>query len=254
VETLDDLKKEFISYGGSPELLKDFKDLKTAKGLLEIQKKVFELKQGSNVKVKDPDSIKESFRQMEELRSKDISTLDQQSDEYRIHQNRINEHENKIRVQFGLQPKPFMILDETLDNVISLGDEAVKEYLSGLPKNLKSETEDRISQLLHVRKREKEIDQEHVNFVLSISEKLQLLSSFKPEQYLIKNEKLIPNKAYIRWKHDLFDLKRKLDRKIRLEKSLEENEVNGFKVDKRGSIYKLSEKVDALIKKHDLKE
>jgi len=30
VETLDDLKKEFISYGGSPELLKDFKDLKTA--------------------------------------------------------------------------------------------------------------------------------------------------------------------------------------------------------------------------------
>jgi hypothetical protein len=254
VETIEDYKKDFISYGGSPELLKDFRDVETAKGLVEIQKKVFELKQGSNAKVKDPDSVKESFRQMEYLRSKDISTLDPNSDEYRIHQNRINEQENKIRVQLGLQSKPFMILDETLNNVISLGDDAVKEYLSGLPKNLKPEIEDRISQFLHVRKREKEIEQEHVNFVLYASEKLEFLSGFKPEQYNIKDGKLKPNKAYLKWKDDLFALKRNLDRKIRLEASLEANQVNDFRVDKRGSIYKLSEKVDALIKKHDLKE
>jgi hypothetical protein len=254
VETLDDLKKEFISYGGSPELLKDFKDLKTAKSLTEIQKKVFDLKQGSNVNVKDSNSIKESFRQLEELRARDLSTLDTDSDEYRVHQNRIIELENKIRLQLNLKTKPFLILDETLGNVISLGNDSVQEYLSELPKNIKSDSVDRINQIVQVRKREKEIEQEHVNFVLSVSEKLQSLSGFKPEQYNIKNDKLIPNKSYIRWKADLFDLKRNLDRKIRLEKSLEENEVNGFKVDKRGSIYKLSEKVDALIKKHDLKE
>ncbi len=254
METLDDLKKEFISYGGSPELLKDFKDLKTAKSLTEIQKKVFDLKQGSNVNVKDSNSIKESFRQFEELRARDLSTLDTDSDEYRVHMNKLTEYENKIRVQLNLKPKPFLTLDETLGNVISLGKEAVQEYLSGLPKNNKSDSVDRISQLMHVRKREKEIEQEQLNFILSISDKLQLLSSFKPEQYNIKDGKLKPNKEYMKWKDDLFALKRNLDRKIRLERSREENQVNDFKIDRRSSIYKLSDKVNDLITKYDLSE
>lgn len=256
METIEDYKTDFLKYGGSPELIKDFKDLKTSKSLVDMQRKIFELKSGSNIKVKD-DSVKQAFKELEELKSKDISLLDLDSDEYREYQNKITEHENKIRLQLGLSIKPYLVLDSTLENLVNLDNgmygEACTEFLKSQGKATKEGIEDRLNQLVFVQQREKEIEDERIELIMKISEKLNFLSGFLPQQYNIdKQGNMIPNKVYIDWKEDLFNMKRQLDKRIRLEKSLEDN--MDIKADKRGSIYKLFEKVNSLIQKYDLKE
>jgi hypothetical protein len=253
VDTIENYKQEYLKVGGDPELLKDFKDLKTSKSLSEMQKRIFELKQGSNAKVKDPDTVKQSFKKLEELRGKDISGLDDNSDEYRIIQNQIIEKENKIRLQLGLQPKPFMVLDSTLNNLIQLGPEACTEYVKTIPIARRSDIEDRISQLSASRRMEEEREQEYLNFVMETSEKLNFLSGVTPQQYNIdKAGQMTANPVYQKWVKDIFQIQTALNKKVLLAQSLENNME--IKQDHRGSIYKLSEKVDALIKKHDLKE
>ena len=87
-----------------------------------------------------------------------------------------------------------------------------------------------------------------------ISDQVQSLTKIHPEQYLIVNEQLQPNPVYNKLKTDLFNLKRKLEKKIKLESSLESNQVNDFQIDRRNSIYKLHAKVSDIITKYQLKE
>ena len=250
---LTQLKEDFIKYGGSSDLLEQFTDEQTSQDIVSLQKQLYLLKTGDR-QIENSDQVKLDLEKLNELRSADISNLSTESDQFREHINSIRLLENRIKMTLGLKPKEFLILDDTLETVIALGEDACKEYIEQLPNHLKGETEDRINQLIAVKKMEQEREREYLEFIAETSEKLSFLSSFKPEQYVIIEGALKPNKSYQKWLADIFSIKKKLDKRIQLEKSLEENQVNDFKSDKRSSVYKLKEKVESLIKRYDLKE
>lgn len=216
----------------------------------ELKKSFLDFRNGEGAK--NTDIVKRSFEKLEELRGMDISSMDTESDDYRKHINAQLMLENVIRQQCGLEDKEYLILDSTLNDIIRLG--AQEEFIEGLPTNQKGEIKDRINQIVTIQQRKQEREENYISFVAEVSDRLSVLEKVHPEQYLIVDGELKPNPKYLRWVRDLFSLKKKLDKQKMLEESLAKNEVNDFQQDKRGSIYRLSEKVDGIITKYDLKE
>lgn len=193
--------------------------------------------------------IEESMSRLEALQNEDTSGMDQDSDVFREYKNKVLKIENDVRIKLGLEPKPYHILDKHLVTIIRLGAE--DEYLSTLEKYQHEEVNKRISDIKFVKERTETQELERLELLENLSDRIEQVESYKPEAYILDRQgHMIPNRIFNRWKDEIFSIKAKIENQIKLAESLNKEELENL--DKRKSIFKLQEKINALIKKYDL--
>jgi hypothetical protein len=236
--------------------------------LNELNKKIDELEGQLNVsdsyvpniEIVNVDNVLE---QLEAVRESNILIQVPSTDEEREAKNKETALENKLRLQLGLQPKGYFILDKDLELLIALDSGSMgrscKEFISKFQedKGLMKELEFRVNELVNIRIAEQDRETARLNFLADSAYKLEQLGKYRPEQFThARNQKnevvIVDNPAYAVWKKDILELSAKINNQIKAVNSISQ-EFPEETPDRRESLFKLQKKIDALIEQHQLK-
>jgi hypothetical protein len=252
---LEEMKNDYISYGGLPEELESITDESVIELMVNSQKQIHELLQKEK---EGDDSAKSDLEKLQEL--KEIPFPEIGTEEYILHTNNLVELENKIRSRFNLPAKPKEYTDKDLVELLTLDDMRIGQNCNMFLQSIENlgtrkDYQYRLQRISNTLGYEARAQEEHLEFLSVTSENLETLSQNPLERWIqSKNGSVVANRMFQVWKDELLEIRRKLQARIRADASVEKDSGGEFKPDKRTSVYKLKSKVDSLIEKYHLEE
>ncbi|PKO02830.1 MAG: hypothetical protein CVU43_05770 [Chloroflexi bacterium HGW-Chloroflexi-5] len=244
---IEELKTEYIQLGGNEADVKDETDVDTIVFLCNLQKSIAELDSDSN----DNSENQSDLDLISNLKAEQ-EALPYDSELWRMHQNAIRFHENKLRSQLGLQPKPFEVLDSDLSKLLQLDGNVIgqtcREFLHlRFPDDAPAQKaiEHRLTEMKNTIDivKEQQLDKAAFdNYVDKSWESLKVV----PVRYTEDSRgKLIRNPKFRQWYDSAKTLQQKLNGRIHyLEKMEDEGQQD---VDRREKLFKVKKELDQLL-------
>jgi hypothetical protein len=249
---VEQLKTEYLKFGGSETDLQDISDEDTLTMLRDTQKVIFEM-------TKEEEEGQAKLTDVEKLETlKSVpAPSDIHSDEFREYENKLLSQENEIRKKLNMPLKPLSILDKDLLQLLALDSYNLghncRDFLKGFEGNkaLQQDLKARLTSMSDTIQREAQEREQYFEFLDYASSAFERCKRV-PQRWIVsdKDSQIKPNPDFTKWKQEVLSLKGKLDTKKKIADSHEK--YLGIKKDLRTSVFKLSDKVNQLIEANGL--